>query len=339
MGSISNLKQNMRSIFTRNDQGSLDGCEYPSQITTINETINPRFDVMLLNDDFEKDVLESSDSKTDTDQIKKTKFDRVKDALAGKEQYLDFLVVAAADAGDLETVKKLIPFCDPAVDGSCALFRAAWNGHTDIVELLIPVSDPTAYDSAALTRAAENGHSECVKLLIPVSDTKALDSLALQNAAEGGFKDIVEMLIPVSDPMSLDNYALRKAISNNHVECVKLLMDVCKIENEHNFIGNLDVRCVFGFNALMVAVEGSSVDCIKLLIDSAGSFELRTAFNKSIERDDWECARELINYVPPYVISTFREKIEACQSAYEKSKLNDSVTPYIDDAPTRKRRM
>ena len=51
------------------------------------------------------------------------------------------------------------------MENNISLQRAAENGDLECVKLLLPVSDPKAMNSYALRWAAENGHVECVELL------------------------------------------------------------------------------------------------------------------------------------------------------------------------------
>ena len=112
---------------------------------------------------------------------------------------------------------------DPKARNSSALQWAAERGQTEIVKLLIPVSNPEADNSLALQWAAEGGCIEIVKLLIPVSDPKASNSSALRRAAEMGRIDIVKLLIPISDPKANNSIALQCAAENGHTDIVKLL--------------------------------------------------------------------------------------------------------------------
>lgn len=63
-----------------------------------------------------------------------------------------------------------------------ALKIAAEKGDVEVLKLLIPVSDPKDNNSQALLIAVENKHVECVRRLIPVSDVDAMGSQALVKA-------------------------------------------------------------------------------------------------------------------------------------------------------------
>lgn len=110
------------------------------------------------------------------------------------------LLEYAAEHGNVDDVRRLIPISDPRAHDSRALQCAARYGYTQCVELLIPVSDPKAGNNEALRWGAMNGHTQCVELLIPVSDPKAMDSQALQSAVRYGHTQCFELLYSVSDP-------------------------------------------------------------------------------------------------------------------------------------------
>lgn len=109
------------------------------------------------------------------------------------------LLFEAAQDGNIEEVRRLLPISDPKNNESLALQVAASYGHTECVKLLIPVSDPKANDSTALGWAGRYGSTECLKLLIPVSNTKANDSVALRAAVLNGHTQCVDALYGVSD--------------------------------------------------------------------------------------------------------------------------------------------
>jgi len=110
-------------------------------------------------------------------------------------------LIDAAEQGNTDEVRRLIPLSDPKYARSSALRIAAQNGHVQCVALLIPVSDPKEWDNFALQAAAVSGHSKCVELLIPVSEPKCDDSYALYRAVENGHTQCVDLLYPVSDPV------------------------------------------------------------------------------------------------------------------------------------------
>ena len=83
------------------------------------------------------------------------------------------LLIEAAEAGNTEEVRRLIPITDPRERSNFALRMAAQNGHIKCVKLLIPLSDPKAKNSYALQATAYYGHPNCVDLLYPVSDVQA----------------------------------------------------------------------------------------------------------------------------------------------------------------------
>lgn len=111
-------------------------------------------------------------------------------------------LVLAAQNGQLEMVKYLIPLCDPKSKHSLALRIAVQNGWTEVVKVLMSVSDIKAEKSAALIMAAGKGFVEIVQLLLAQSSPKAQKSRALSVAVQQGHHACVELLYPVSHPMA-----------------------------------------------------------------------------------------------------------------------------------------
>lgn len=131
------------------------------------------------------------------------------------------LLIEAANRGDIEGVKCLIPISNPKLNGSEALRTAAASGHSEIVKILIPVSEPQIFNNQSLTIASQNGHIECVKLLIPVSilNNKVGESHALLKAIQNGHNECVKLLAPVSNT----NSALLIALIFQNKEAVEIL--------------------------------------------------------------------------------------------------------------------
>ncbi len=106
----------------------------------------------------------------------------------------------AAKAGLIDVVKQLLDEgVDPRADSSWALQYAAQSGQLEIIKLLLPTSNDKVYRSRALQDAAECGHLEIVRLLLPVSDPNICDSRALQYAAQNRHLEVVRLLLPFSD--------------------------------------------------------------------------------------------------------------------------------------------
>lgn len=128
------------------------------------------------------------------------------------------LLWKAADEGNVEEVRRLIPISYCTKWNSRPLINAARNGHTECVRLLIPVSDPRDYNTA-LWFASGSDSLECVKLLLTVADPKHKDSQALVSAVVRNNQEIIDVLYPVSDP--------DKALEDMHMR-YKYLMEPYK---------------------------------------------------------------------------------------------------------------
>lgn len=87
---------------------------------------------------------------------------------------LQELLLLSAE-GKPKCLSMLLKMCgqDAAMHkGSYPLRVAAEHGDIDCVKMLLPLSDPKALGSMALVWAARSGKADCVRLLLPVSDVK-----------------------------------------------------------------------------------------------------------------------------------------------------------------------
>jgi hypothetical protein len=84
----------------------------------------------------------------------------------------------AAQFGDVESLKNLIPASDPLAMGSYALAVAARNGHEECVRMLMPVSEKL---TEAAAEAREEGHMEVAGMIEAFIESQALSG-AVQKA-------------------------------------------------------------------------------------------------------------------------------------------------------------
>lgn len=117
------------------------------------------------------------------------------------ESMRDALILAVPNA-PFDTIKTLLPKCDPKRNNSQALVAAARAGRIDVAKLLAPLCDPKALSSEALRSAAARGHQEMVDVLLPLSDPRSGDSHAMRDALRAGHWDVASQLWPLSDPNS-----------------------------------------------------------------------------------------------------------------------------------------
>lgn len=162
----------------------------------------------------------------------------------------------AAERGDAEMVKVMLPFYEHGHQQSAALRAACRCGSSPVVDLLMDYSRqedlngcfaeaagsgnmeivqklhafyvPGDEKETPLTKAAENGHLKVVKFMLDVCDPKANGSAALLVACAGGFEQIVEVLLPISNPQDY-NIALANAISKNRVDIAIMMYEKCNL--------------------------------------------------------------------------------------------------------------
>lgn len=150
-------------------------------------------------------------------------------------------------------------------DNSIDLFMAAQKGDTEEVRRLIPISDATIQSNRALRHAVSEGHAECVKLLLPVS--RLTDEVAYENlvvgAIENNHTECVKILLAVEnlsfDPSFAVTYFLMRAVSWEKIDLVRFLIPLAlnKISTDERYTytilqtsilnGNEDI-----FNELLV---------------------------------------------------------------------------------------
>lgn len=133
---------------------------------------------------------------------------------------------SCAGRGDLESVKTLLAFFDPADDRSEAIDLAAERGSFECLRLLLscPLPERSGRPIAALRGAASEGHANCVELLLPFCSGPEFDPVAMQLAADNGHVECVKLLLPLSNASDSDFRALRSAALMGHAECVELLL-------------------------------------------------------------------------------------------------------------------
>jgi ankyrin repeat protein len=163
-------------------------------------------------------------------------------------------IVAAAEAGDVETVRKLLK-SDPKMDyfvaarRGAALHAASVSGHADIVALLLAHDADTAVADEdvrlqievaisrgradALLDSVENGNEAVVELLLAhhptyVNVVDEQDCTPLHRAAYAGRRAVAEMLIKqgaaVDGPADVEWTPLHCAAVNGHSDVAELLL-------------------------------------------------------------------------------------------------------------------
>jgi ankyrin repeat protein len=188
----------------------------------------------------------------------------------------------AAGNGDLEAVDAILAQWPDAVgiaapDGATALMAAAGAGSLPCVERLLPLSDPnaradfgdTALTATLMTRAKSDemaqGQLDCLRRLLAVCDARAADTQGvspLMIAVEEGRIEAARMLLPLSDPAWTDKggrTALMLAANSSAAgadECVEILAG----------LGGAKRRRKDGVDALMMAANHGNARRLRALL-------------------------------------------------------------------------
>lgn len=184
------------------------------------------------------------------------------------------LLVSAAEKGDVQRVRELLPLSKPnSSEWKSALIWASTNGHAEVLKELIPLSDIKKWDifSTLMRNAEVYEHAQCLEVLLPyiplyypngfdfdelfvsAATNKTADCLrvllphvnlfkytgkaALKRAVEGKHAACVEFLLPLTDPSGIDaTQQLLEAVAINDVYCIKVLLPLCHTLHETNVL-------------------------------------------------------------------------------------------------------
>ncbi|MFO8006738.1 MAG: ankyrin repeat domain-containing protein [Candidatus Brocadiia bacterium] len=213
-------------------------------------------------------------------------------------------LAAAAYAGDLETVQRLLEEgADPnsrwCPHDALTLHTAAFMGHTEIVELLLQHgADIAALDGqgySALAAALIGGHPESVKLLVREGAHLAEADSAADAAARGEREAVVALLeagADVSSPAEGGLTPLHCAVGAGRAEIARMLI-------EHGADVNATTRR--GRTPLHLAAWGGNARLISLLLEAGAdaevvenSAERYTALAYAAIRNHREAVRALV---------------------------------------------
>ena len=179
--------------------------------------------------------------------------------------------------GDQASTLVLLPFFDAKSEEwelGPLLMLAAKKGHAETVRALLPMCDPREKSSAGETAlmAAASGMgpdcAECVKLLIPVSETNAATSqgeTALMRAAQDTRPDNLRQLLPHCDPNMVSSAlgtALHVCVGLDNEESARVLAPFSDLSIRHD-----------GLTAMELAVEKRHWGCVDALGEHMGEEE------------------------------------------------------------------
>lgn len=165
---------------------------------------------------------------------------------------INTIFTRTAEAGHVDCLAALLPFCDPKYKNSWALKSAGLYKKIDAIEFLIPLSDTQDVHANKMllevVNASQpyNSKSREVAVLLQLPYLTHNTTEALKIAAEKGDVEVLKLLISVSDPKDNNSEALLSAVKNNHVECVRCLIPVSDVD-------------AMGSQALVQALYGNAI--------------------------------------------------------------------------------
>ena len=177
----------------------------------------------------------------------------------------------AAQLGNVDQVRALIPVARPAADSNRALELAAQYGHFECVRLLMDHSVFTNEIAFAvpLERAAQYGHLECVTALMERTPTSGLWPACLA-AARAAFLPMMEALlarVELYEPLVADDLFIQAALGG----CVDNLQYI-----EHRFPHqNLPYHA-----ALQGAAVKGKIHCLRYLLEKTDAAAAEDAFTQ-----------------------------------------------------------
>lgn len=211
-------------------------------------------------------------------------------------------LIAAARAGDIQTVQELLPVT-PAREKNKALVEAAKNGHATCVKALLSMCKNERENQRALLHAFRNDHAQCVKLLLPYYAGLEKDHMLLMTAASAGRFDMVRILAQVS-PQPPINDALIAAAIGGHYECAEELLDKASSTAKSDALARAALNGYVQLVELLIpvsdpksndskalkhAVMGKHPQCIELLLEVSDTQKVLAYFKQVFHHnpDNW----------------------------------------------------
>lgn len=198
-----------------------------------------------------------------------------------KNEKINRLLVKAASDGNIDELKRLIPYADCLFQNGEALRKAAQFNNVSCIKLLLQHMSPNdvglsvfsvvrhgthqqlntllkntqkscldeAHLGRALIAAAQIGHIDNVKALLPYSDASGIHQ-ALLNAVNAQHIQIVKLLAAQTNTKQDNSIALQKAVMRNNQEIFDILYPLSEpkkaltalIKNGYQDIGMLRER-------------------------------------------------------------------------------------------------
>lgn len=226
-------------------------------------------------------------------------------------------LIAAAEKGDVQRVRELLPLSDPnSSDRHSALIWASTNGHAEVLKELIEASDIKRGDIfATLMRNAEvYEHAECLEVLLPYVPMFHQNSTFVFNelfvsAATNKTESCLKVLLPYVDPKANHSAALKRAVEGKHAACIEFLIPLS------------DTTGIDATQQLLEAVETQTLHCIKVLLPLCRSLHETNVLTEVLRHH--KRPEEILEMVAPFCDPSYNDS-EALFFAV-KNELTQSV--------------
>jgi ankyrin repeat protein len=186
----------------------------------------------------------------------------------GRIHFDDYLLVYAAETGNVEIIKILIsyglnPSSDSIIANNAPLIIAVKGNHIEAVKYLLTVSkvDPASNNNLAIRTASDFGFSKIVELLLENGANPAVNgNECIISASAGGKLDVVKLLLKDQrvDPSAKGNEAIIRASIYEHQEVIDLLLSDSRV----------NPKAVENYNNMIKAAKNDDVNDIKLILNS-----------------------------------------------------------------------
>lgn len=169
-------------------------------------------------------------------------------------------LVKACERGDLDEIRRRLPWTIPTMNQGYPLSMAALFGHVECVKELLTHTNMTSYAGRAMQYAAPKDRHACVELLAPWADDESFEH-CYSLAARYGHIETLNILLQYNTNPSCVAHAIGVAAAEGQLLCLQKLLCV---RGDEPCFGDI-LR-----NALVQAVSKEHVSCVKELLVVVG---------------------------------------------------------------------
>ena len=168
-------------------------------------------------------------------------------------------LVKACERGDLEEVRKRIPWTLPTLNQSYPLSMAAAFGHVECVKELLPVSNVERYGGRAMAYASSKGQTSCVEILVPFAHEDNFEQ-CFSIAAGRNYGAVIDILAQSNTNPVYIAGAMQSAVREGHANALSAL--VAHLCDTHLVQDKLH-------NALTTAIRHNHTECVNIVLTVA----------------------------------------------------------------------